>query len=200
MEEIVFDIRKLVVVVDETRVVAGRPGKVPLRRVAAMAVVRNPLAGAGFVEDLSPLIDSSAELGTELGEEALAALRTEVESYGKAAICGIAGEQEHANACLTSAFGDAVRKAVGGGAAWITSATKIGAPGTAIDVPLAYKDELWVRSHYDALEVRVPDAPLPDEILVIAAVANRGRIHARLGGMSVSEAKAQASHQVQAST
>lgn len=194
MEEIVFEIRKLVVIVDETRVVAGRPGKVPLRRVAAMAVVRNPLAGAGYVEDLSPLIDGSAELGAELGGEALAALGTDVESYGKAGICGIAGEQEHANACLTSAFGDALRKAVGGGASWITSATKIGAPGTAIDVPLAYKDELWVRSHYDALEVRVPDAPLPDEIVVIAAVANRGRIHARLGGMSANEAKAQAGH------
>lgn len=184
-----LDVRKVVVVVDETRLVAGRPGQTPLRRVAAMAVIRNPLAGAGYVEDLAPLVEPSAALGTELGAQALAALGAGVESYGKAAICGVLGEQEHANACLTSAFGDAFRTAIGGGAAWITSATKVGGTGTAIDVPLAYKDELWVRSHYDALEVRISDAPLPDEIVVVAAVANRGRIHARLGGMTVEEAR-----------
>lgn len=187
-----LEIRKLVVVIDETRTAAGRPGRQPLRRVAAVAVVGNPLAGAGFVEDLSPIVEGSAVLGTELGGHALAALGQPVESYGKAAICGIAGEQEHANACITSAFGDAFRAAIGGGAAWISSATKVGSPGTAIDVPLAYKDEIWVRSHYDALEVRVPDAPLPDELVVIAVVANRGRLHARLGGKTVEEARAEA--------
>lgn len=187
-----LEIRKLVVVIDETRTAAGRPGRQPLRRVAAVAVVGNPLAGAGFVEDLSPIVEGSAVLGTELGGHALAALGQPAESYGKAAICGIAGEQEHANACITSAFGDAFRAAIGGGAAWISSATKVGSPGTAIDVPLAYKDEIWVRSHYDALEVRVPDAPLPDELVVIAVVANRGRLHARLGGKTVEEARAEA--------
>jgi hypothetical protein len=184
-----FEVRKFVVVVDETIQAGGRPGRTPLRRVAAAAVVKNPLAGQGFVEDLSALIDPSEQLGTELGDRAATALGEPVESYGKAAICGTAGEQEHANACLTSAYGDAFRKAVGGGQAWITSATKVGPPGTSIDVPLAFKDELWVRSHYDALEVRVPDGPLPDEIVVIAAVANRGRLHARLGGLSVEEAR-----------
>lgn len=184
-----FEVRKFVVVVDETIQAGGRPGRNPLRRVAAAAVVKNPLAGQGFVEDLSALIGPSEQLGTELGERAAAALGEPVESYGKAAVCGTAGEQEHANACLTSAYGDAFRKAVGGGQAWITSATKVGPPGTSIDVPLAFKDELWVRSHYDALEVRVPDGPLPDEIVVIAAVANRGRLHARLGGLSVEEAR-----------
>jgi hypothetical protein len=187
-----LEIRKLVVVIDETRTAAGRPGRQALRRVAAVAVVGNPLAGVGFVEDLSPIVEGSAALGTELGSHALAALGQPAESYGKAAICGIAGEQEHANACITSAFGDAFRAAIGGGAAWISSATKVGAPGTAIDVPLAYKDEIWVRSHYDALEVRVPDAPLPDELAVIAVVANRGRLHARLGGKTVEEARAEA--------
>ena len=184
-----LEVRKFVVVVDETVQAAGRPGRVPLRKVAAMAVVANPLAGKGYVEDLSELIGPSEDLGTELGGRALDALGAPVESYGKAGVCGTAGEQEHANACLTSAFGDAFRKAVGGGQAWITSATKVGAPGTSIDVPLAFKDELWVRSHYDALEVRIPDAPLPDEIVVIAAVANRGRLHARLGGLTVDEAR-----------
>jgi hypothetical protein len=191
----VLEIRKVLVVVEETRRAAGRPGRRPLRKVAAMAVVTNPLAGQGFVEDLSPLVEPSAALGAELGQLALQALGGEVESYGKAAIAGTAGEQEHANACLTSAFGNAFREAIGGGRAWITSATKVGGPGTAIDVPLAYKDELWVRSHYDAMEVRVPDGPLPEELVVIAAVADRGRLHARLGGMSVEEARAQAATQ-----
>ncbi|MFC0081064.1 amino acid synthesis family protein [Aciditerrimonas ferrireducens] len=182
-------IRKVQLVVEEVRLAAGRPGLRPLRKVAALAVVSNPLAGQGFVEDLSPLIEPSAALGEELGTLAREALGDEVQSYGKAAICGTAGEQEHANACLTSTFGDAFRKAVGGGLAWITSTTKVGGPGCAIDVPLAYKDELWVRSHYDAVEVRVPDAPLADELVVIAAVANRGRLHARLGGLSLEEAR-----------
>lgn len=184
-----LQVRKFVVVVDETLHSGGRAGQVPLRKVAAMAVVANPLAGQGYVEDLSELVGPSEDLGRELGSRALDALGAQVESYGKAAICGTAGEQEHANACLTSAFGDAFRKAIGGGQAWITSATKVGAAGTAIDVPLAFKDELWVRSHYDALEVRIPDGPLPDEIVVIAAVANRGRLHARLGGLSADEAR-----------
>ncbi len=184
-----LEIRKMQIVVEETRHAVGRPGRIPLRKVVGMAVVANPLAGQGFVDDLTPLVEPSAALGQELGELVLASLGSEPESYGKAAVCGVAGEQEHANACLTSAFGDAFRSAIGGGKAWITSATKVGGPGTAIDVPLAFKDELWVRSHYDAIEVRVPDAPLPDEIVVIAAVANRGRLHARLGGMTIEEAR-----------
>lgn len=184
-----LEIRKFVVVVDETHLAAGRPANTPLRRVAAAAVVTNPLANQGFVEDLSALIEPSEELGTELGTRALEALGAPPQSYGKGAICGIQGEQEHANACLTSAYGNAFRKAIGGGQAWITSATKVGPPGTAIDVPLAFKDEIWVRSHYDSLELRIPDAPLPGEIVVIAALSNRGRLHARLGGMSVEEAR-----------
>jgi hypothetical protein len=185
-----LEVRKVLCVVEETRSAAGRAVAAPLRKVAAMAVVRNPLAGKGFVEDLTGLVEPSEALGRDLGERAQELLGAPVESYGKGAICGIAGEQEHANACLTSAFGNAFRKAIGGGEAWISSATKVGSPGTAIDVPLAYKDELWVRSHYDAIELRVPDAPMPDEIVVIAVVADRGRLHARLGGMTVEEALA----------
>ena len=154
-----------------------------------MAVIRNPLSGQGYVDDLSALINLSGDLGHELGSRALSALGSAAESYGKAAICGIGGEQEHANACLTSIFGDAFRKAIGGGKAWISSVTKVGGPGTTIDVPLANKDEIWVRSHYDAIEVRVPDAPLPDELVVIAALSNHGRLHARLGGLTLDHLK-----------
>lgn len=161
----------------------------PLRRVAACAVIRNPFAGRGFVADLSGLVDASGELGTQLGAEAAQLLGAPVESYGKGGLVGADGEQEHVNAALTSVFGNAFRDAVGGGQAWITSVTKTGVPGCVVDVPLAYKDEVWVRSHYDALEVRVPDAPRADELVVIAAVASRGRINARVGGMTVEQAR-----------
>ena len=89
---------------------------------------------------------------------------------------------------MTSVFGNALRDAIGGGKAWITSVTKVAAADATIDVPLAYRDEIWVRSHYDAMTVHVADAPHPDELVVIAAVANRGRINARVGGMTVAEA------------
>ncbi|MFC4466821.1 amino acid synthesis family protein [Streptomyces xiangluensis] len=162
----------------------------PLRRVAVCAVIENPYAGRGYVEDLGVLVDASGEIGTMLGLEAARLLGEPVESYGKGGLVGTDGEQEHINAAVTSVFGNAFREAIGGGEAWITSVTKTAAAGTVIDVPLAYKDEIWVRSHYDAMEVRVPDAPHPNEIVVIAAVANRGRLNARVGGMTVDEASA----------
>jgi len=162
----------------------------PLRRVAVAAVIRNPYAGRGYVEDLSGLIVASGEIGTLLGTEAAQLLGDPVESYGKAGLVGTDGEQEHVNAALTSVFGDAFRGAIGGGDAWITSVTKSAVAGAVLDVPLAFKDDVWVRSHYDALEMRVPDAPHPDEIVVIAAVANRGRINARVGGLTVTEFQA----------
>ncbi len=161
----------------------------PLRRVAVCAVIENPYAGQGYVEDLGGLIEASGQIGTMLGEEAARLLGEPVESYGKAGLVGTDGEQEHVNAAVTSVFGDAFRDAIGGGKAWITSVTKPATAGAVIDVPLAYTDEIWVRSHYDAMEVRVPDAPHPDEIVVIAAVANRGRINARVGGMTADEAR-----------
>jgi hypothetical protein len=177
--------------IEETRLCAGEgDANGPLRKVAVAAVIENPLAGRGYVADLALLVNASAALGAELGTQAVALLGEPAVSYGKGAIAGTAGEQEHANAMLTSLFGNALRAAVGGGKAWITSATKVGPPGSSIDIPLAYKDDIWVRSHYDALEVRVPDAPTPDEIVIVAAVANRGRVNARLGGRTVAEAEA----------
>ncbi|AYY14991.1 amino acid synthesis family protein [Actinobacteria bacterium YIM 96077] len=184
-------IRKTFSQVEEVRQAAGATDTGgPLRKVAVCAVCTNPLAGQGYVADLSPLIEPSGKIGSFLGAEAARLLGEPVESYGKGGLAGTAGEQEHVNAALTSVFGDAFRQAIGGGTAWITSATKVCAPGAVVDVPLAFKDEIWVRSHYDAMEVRIPDAPLPEEIVIIAAVANRGRINARVGGLSVDEARA----------
>ncbi|HMN70246.1 MAG TPA: amino acid synthesis family protein [Rhodoblastus sp.] len=160
----------------------GAPGR-PLIKAAAAVVFRNPFAGK-YVADLSLLIKPSALLGRALGQRASALLGgLPVESYGKGGIAGLNGEQEHVVACVTTIFGDALREAVGGGRAWISSSSKIAAAGTEIDIPLAHKDELYIRSHYDAMTIAVPDSPRPDEIMICVAVASGGRVHQRVGGM-----------------
>ena len=162
---------------------------VPLRKVAVVAVVENPYAGKR-VEDLRPMIAASEELGRDMGKLLVETLGPyEVQSYGKAGIAGLAGEQEHANALLTTTFANPLRDIVGGGKAWISSFTKRAAPGVPIDIPLACKDALYVRSHYDGMTVLLPDAPSADEIAVIFSVANRGRIGARVGGLKFDEMK-----------
>jgi hypothetical protein len=181
-------IRRTFVMTSERREEAGRPTNAPQRKVATIAVVENPYAGR-YVIDLRPLIDASVGLGIEMGAMAMAAFGTgEVQSYGKGGIVGLAGEQEHANALLTTAFANPFREAIGGGKAWISSVTKIGAPGTAIDIPMNHKDEIYVRSHYDTMSIVVPDSPMPDEIAIIFCVANRGRLNARVGGLTHEEA------------
>ncbi|GAA1516997.1 amino acid synthesis family protein [Nocardioides humi] len=185
-----LELRRIVSHVEELRLVLGRSDEDgPLRKVAVCGIYANPFAGAGYVENLSPIVAASAEVGSELGRRAAALLEAPVQSYGKAGLVGTAGEQEHVNAAVTSVFGDAFREAVGGGRAWITSTTKMAGPGATIDVPLAFKDEIWVRSHYDAVEVSIPAGPAPDELVVIVAVSNRGRINARVGGMTLGEAQ-----------
>ena len=182
-------IRSFHTLIEHKLIEAGKRSEVPLRKVAAVAVVENPYAGS-FAEDLKPLIEASAGLGRELAALAVRAMEPyRAESYGKAAIVGTAGEQEHANAVLTTTFADPLRTAIGGGKAWISSFTKRGVAGTPIDVPLAYKDALYVRSHYDGMTVMLPDAPQPDEIAVIVCLANRGRLNARVGGLARDEAR-----------
>lgn len=191
MAAMTLSIRKIFSHVEEVRTSAGRSDDGgPLRKVAVCAVVANPYAGQGYVQDLSDLVAASEEIGRLLGTQAADLLGAPVEGYGKGGLVGSDGEQEHVNAALTSVFGNAFRAAIGGGEAWISSVTKPGAPGIVIDVPTAYKDEIWVRSHYDGIEVRIPDAPHPDELVIIAAVTSRGRINARVGGKSVAEVKA----------
>lgn len=169
-------------------------GPVPEQRLfkaAAGVVFKNPFAGR-YVEDLAPLTASSASIGTALGARVLALLGgNPVEGYGKGGLAGIDGEQDHVVACITTVFGDAFREAVGGGAAWISSATKTAAAGASLDIPLAFKDELYVRSHYDAVTIALPDAPRPDELLICVAASTRGRIHHRVGGLTRDEALAQ---------
>jgi hypothetical protein len=175
-------IRRVATLVEEVRTEGGAPDGEPLRKAAAWAVVANPYAGVRLAPELTELVDGSGELGVLLGALVATALAAPVESYGKAALVGLNGEQEHANACITTVFGNAFRDAVGGGTAWLSSVTKRCGPGSSVDVPLAYRDDIWVRSHYDAITVTVEDAPHPDELVVLCAVASRGRLHARLGG------------------
>jgi len=170
----------------------GGSAMAPLIKAAAGVIIKNPFAGK-FVADLSALTAPSAAIGYALGERAVALIGGRpVESYGKGGIAGVAGEQEHVVACVTTTFGDPLREAIGGGAAWISSASKVASAGTAIDIPLAHKDELYIRSHYDAFTFVVPDGPRPDEILICVAVATGGRVHQRVGGKSVADLKATA--------
>lgn len=170
----------------------GGASTLPLIKAAAGVVIKNPYAGK-FVADLSGLTAPSAAIGYALGERAVALLGGRpVESYGKAGIAGVAGEQEHVVACVTTTFGNPLREAVGGGAAWISSTSKVASAGTPIDIPLAHKDELYVRSHYDAFTFCAPDGPRPDEILICVAVATSGRIHQRVGGKTIADLQATA--------
>ncbi len=182
-------IRKLVVVVDEVHRENGQVVSPPTRRALAMAVIENPYAGR-FVENLDVLIEIGEELGGLLGDRCVQALGitpAQAQSYGKAAIVGEAGEIEHAAAILHPKLGAPLRRAVEQGAALVPSSKKLGGMGTAIDVPLGHKDAAYVRSHFDAMEARVPDAPRANEIVVAVVVTDSGRPLARIGGLQANE-------------
>ncbi len=182
-------IRKIIVQVDEVLQEGGQAVNPPTRRALAMAVIANPYAGK-FSENLDQLIDIGEELGGLLGERCVKALGIQPEdaqSFGKAAIVGEGGELEHAAAILHPKLGAPLRKAVSKGAALVPSAKKQGTLGTAIDVPLGHKDAAFVRSHFDAMEARVNDAPRANEIVVAVVVTDSGRPHPRIGGLQVHE-------------
>lgn len=189
--EMKSNIRKLVVQVDETRKEMGRAIEPPTRRAVAIAVIENPYAGR-YSESLDELIAIGEELGGLLGQKCVQALGIEpgaAQSYGKAAIVGEAGELEHAAAILHPKLGAPLRAAVEKGAALVPSSKKRGTLGTAIDVPLGHKDAAFVRSHFDAIEARVSDAPRANEIVVAVAVTDSGRPLPRIGGLQVNEIK-----------
>ena len=184
-----YHVRKWCTQIDET--LASETGKVadgtPLRKIVLAAVIANPFAGR-FGEDLDLIVKNSPALGAEFARRIkMLSGSARIESYGKAAVVGTSGEYEHGNAFLTSIFADPIREAVGGGKAWFPSTGKRGGPGTSIDIPLAHKDALYVRSHYDTITAQFADAPSPDEVVVAVAFASRGRLHARLGGLKASD-------------
>jgi hypothetical protein len=184
-------IRKIIVLTDETHIEMGETVSPPTRRAVACAVIENPFAGR-YEKDLSLLTEIGVELGDLLTKRCLAALGIaggEAESFGKAAIVGDGGELEHAAAILHPKMGAPVRAALVKGPALIPSAKKMGGMGTAIDVPLGHKDAAFVRSHFDAIEARVPDAPRRGEIVVAIAITDSGRPLPRIGGLQKHEIK-----------
>ena len=171
-------------------IVYGEPhrrGDVPIVRVAGLAVIANPFTGNRFVEDLSALFDAARAVGSEIMPQLVELLRRPAVSYGKAAIVGLAGEMEHGGACIHPKLGRPMRDAVGGGKAVIPSNCKVAAPGTPIDVPLGHKDEPFSFPHFDTMTVMLADAPRPDEIVVVMAIADGGRPIPRVGDRPLPE-------------
>jgi hypothetical protein len=186
-----FHIRKWYTQIEDS--LANESGQLadgePLRKIVIAAAVHNPYAGR-FSQNLDELVEPSPALGREFGRRIKELMGDgQMESYGKACLVGSTGEYEHGNAFLTSIFAQPIRDALGGGKSWVPSSGKRGPVNTVIDVPLAHKDALYVRSHYDTMTCMFPDAPNADEVLVIFAFASRGRLHARLGGLKASEIK-----------
>ena len=159
---------------------AGRGLAAPIRRVAALAVAANPLAGRA-AEDLSALFDLGRDLGRLLAGEAVARLGGPAVAYGKGALVGAEGEMEHGAAMIHPKLGAPLRAAVGGGAALIPSNCRLAALGGTLDLPLGHKDEAWSFDHFDTMTVGLADAPRPGEVVLIVGVADGGRAHPRAG-------------------
>ncbi len=174
-----MEVRRLTVIKDVIYFEGGLPANAPVTRVAACAVIANPLAGRAQ-DDVEQLVMFGAELGERLVREALPLLSRSATSYGKAAIVGTSGDIEHAAAILHPRLGKPMRAAIGGGAAIIPSNVKIGTVGETIDVPLGDKDDVWAFDRFDTLSVMVPNAPRPDEMVVIVALADGGRPRPRV--------------------
>lgn len=188
MPEIV--IRKRATVIEEVFHEGGKPAALPLRRGAVLCVIRNPFAGR-YVEDIAGFMDDLTPLGVEMAASLLKALGGDpaaVQGYGKGAIIGSAGELEH-GALWHVPGGYAMREILGEAKAIVPSAKKVGGPGTRLDVPVTHINASYVRSHLDAMEVGISDAPRADELLLALVMTTGSRIHARVGGLKASEIK-----------
>ncbi len=180
-------VRRTQTVLEDKRFEIGRQLAEPIRRVTAAAVLGNPFVDR-YVEDLEPLIEASRWLAEELAGLAVAQLEGRpVHSYGKGVIVGTGGELEHAAALLHPALGAPLREACGGGKSIIPSAKKRGGPGCTLDIPLHHRNAAFVRSHFDAVELRIPDGPAADELVLAVAVTDGGRPFPRVGGLRVEE-------------
>jgi hypothetical protein len=181
-------VRKVHLFIEEILHEGGPPAAQPRLRGAVAVVMANPYAGR-YEPDIMPFMEALKPVGIEASRRLVAALgneRGKIDAYGKATIIGAAGELEH-GACWHVPGGYAMREVLGGAKAIVPSATKVGPLGARIDVPLHHKDAAYVRSHFDAIEVGVPDAPRPDEIVFILGMAAGPRVHSRAGGFKASE-------------
>lgn len=161
----------------------GLPARAMAKRVAACAVISNPLAGQ-VGDDVSSLFEYGAVLGDKLARIALGHFTKPIISYGKAVIVGTDGDVEHGAAIIHPRMGKAMRAVVGGGAALVPSNIKIGSAGAAIDVPLSNKDDAWSFDEIDTITMMVGGAPRPNEMVVIVALADGGRPRARVSTSS----------------
>jgi hypothetical protein len=183
-------IRKRVISVEEIFHEGGPPAAKPLRRAAALVVIRNPYAGK-YVEKIEDFMDDLKPLGLEMSRTLVKALGGDakaVEGYGKGAIVGASGELEH-GALWHVPGGYAMREVLGGAKAIVASTKKVGGPGTRLDVPITHINASYVRSHFDAMEIGIADAPRADELLLALVMTSGARIHARVGGLKASEIK-----------
>jgi hypothetical protein len=181
-------VRKIVTLVEEIHLEGGRPVTPAARVVVVAAVVRNPWAGQGFVDDLGPGIEANAsDVGELLAPQVLDALGAPAEAYGKAAIVGLDGEIEHGSALIhTLKFGDHFRKAAGA-TTLLPAVEKRGPAGVVFDIPLKHITDATLRSHHQTIEVRIADAPHPDELIIALAAAAQGRPQQRLAPLSTEQ-------------
>jgi hypothetical protein len=184
------EVRKIVRIVEEIFHEGGPRATAPLRKAAALAVIRNPFAGK-YVEHIESFMKELNPLGLELAKLLVAELGGNpkiVEGYGKGAIVGTNGELEH-GALWHVPGGYAMRELLNGAKAIVPSAKKVGAPGTRLDVPITHINASYVRSHFDSMEVGIPDAPRADEIVLVLVMTTGARVHARVGGLKASDIK-----------
>jgi hypothetical protein len=183
-----IQIRKRLLTIETVHHEGGPVAAVPLRLAAAVAVVRNPYAGR-HEPDLLPFMAELRTLGRELADELVAVLgKSKVEAYGKAAIVGVNGELEH-GAVWHEAGGWAMRATLGEPKAIVPAAKAVANAGYRLMVPLHYIHAAYVRSHFNTMEVGVQDGPRPDEIVYALVMADGGRVHARLGGLTKEQVK-----------
>lgn len=186
MPEVVL--RKKLTAVEEIFHEGGPVAAMPLRRAVALAVIGNPYAGE-YVEEIAGFMDDLKPLGLEMAKSLVSALGGDasvVEGYGKGAIVGSSGELEH-GALWHVPGGYAMREVLGGAKAIVASTKKVGGPGTRLDVPITHINASYVRSHFDAMEVGLADAPRSDEIVLALVMTTGSRVHARVGGLKASE-------------
>jgi hypothetical protein len=184
------EIRKKLTTVEEIYHEGGPIAAVPLRRGAALTVIRNPYAGS-YVQDIVSFMEDLKPLGLEMARTLVAALGgdpKDIQGYGKGAIVGAAGELEH-GALWHAPGGYGMREVLGGAKAIVASTKKVGGPGTRLDVPVTHINASYVRSHFDSMEVGITDAPRADEIVLVLVMTTGPRIHARSGGLQASEIK-----------
>jgi hypothetical protein len=185
-----IELRKRLLIVEEIFHEGGPVAAVPLKRAAAISVIKNPFAGR-YVEDIAFFMKTLEPLGVDMAKALVAALGGDpavVQGYGKGAIVGAAGELEH-GALWHVPGGYAMRAVLGDAKAIVASAKKVGGPGARLDIPVTHINASYVRSHFDAMEVGVPDGPRADELALVLVMTTGARIHARVGGLAADAIK-----------